>query len=33
MIAMEVADEDMVYFPETDPVPAELHLGSFAAVY
>jgi hypothetical protein len=30
---MEVAEEDMVYFSEPDPVPAKLHLGSLSAVY
>jgi hypothetical protein len=33
MVAMEMADEDMVYFGESDPVFSELHLGAFTTVY
>jgi hypothetical protein len=32
MITMKVTNEYMVYFTESDPVSAELHLGSFSAV-
>jgi hypothetical protein len=33
MIAMDMADEDMVYFSESDFISPELHLGTFTAVY
>ncbi|MCK7534157.1 MAG: hypothetical protein MZV63_25595 [Marinilabiliales bacterium] len=32
MIAVEVADEDVIYLPETYPVPPHLHLCPFTAV-
>ena len=33
MIAVQMAYEDMVDLAEPDPVPSELHLGPFSAVY
>jgi hypothetical protein len=33
MIAMKMANEDMVYFCEPDPGFPELHLGTFTTVY
>jgi hypothetical protein len=33
MITMEMADENMVYFSEAEPVAPELHLCAFATVY
>jgi hypothetical protein len=32
VITVQVADKDMIYPAEADPVFAELHLGSFSAV-
>jgi hypothetical protein len=32
MIAVQMADEDMIYLPHPDVVPAQLHLGSLTAV-
>jgi len=33
MIPMEVADEKMMNLSQADPVFAQLHLGSFSAIY
>jgi hypothetical protein len=33
MITMEMADENVIYFAESDMIFPELHLGTFAAVY
>jgi hypothetical protein len=33
MVAMQMADEDMIYLAEPYLVPAKLHLGAFSAVY
>jgi hypothetical protein len=33
MIAVEMADEDMIYFCEPGPGFSELHLGTFTTVY
>jgi hypothetical protein len=33
MVAVKVADEDVVYLAKADPVAPELHLSSLSAVY